>query len=179
MKKLFVRLTSASFVTVMLLVALASPAFAATNVPKAPPPATYSTPLNTFFNTPALTSSGNPGWAFFTDFSGVASAFTNSNGSTFTSQAVWSFGTQGTCTYYVYVPNGNATANVGYGIFTPGFAGIGESRVAVVGINQNSVIGFVLLGTFSGVNQVQVSNNNGETGTDIGVGRANSLKVVC
>jgi hypothetical protein len=131
------------------------------------------------YYTPSLTNNGAPGWAYFTDSNGVPSAYTNSNGSTYTSQAVWSFSQLGGCNFYVYVPAGNATANISYGFFQPGIAGIGETRVGSTAVNQNNVTGWVWLGAWNGINQVQFSNNDGQTGTNIGVGVSQSLEAVC
>lgn len=94
-----------------------------------------------------------------------------SNGSVNTAGAAWAFGTTGeSCTLLVYVPKGGATASIAYGIFTP------SGRRALVVVNQNTASGLVNIGTYTGgISSVSLSNNNGSTGTLIGIGARSSL----
>lgn len=78
------------------------------------------------------------------------------------------------------MPAGHATAIIGYGIYEPGPLHIGQTRIAVATLNQDPVQGFQSIGTYgSGIDEVDVANSDGATGTQIGVGVVSSLKQVC
>lgn len=122
----------------------------------------------------SLQTFGSPGWTNFTDDLGNAAAFTSTNGSTRTAQATWDFSST-SCQIFVYVPSGHATGSVGYGLFS------GSTRTRVVSINQNPVQGFQFLANGTNTTRVQMSNNTGATGTQIGVGTnvGDSLEIIC
>jgi hypothetical protein len=64
---------------------------------------------------------------------------------------------------WVYVPSGDANAN-------PAYYGVNDAGgTAIVPVDQASVTGWVALGSFSSPNSVNLANNDGQTGTFVGV----------
>lgn len=161
-----------------LIVGFATPTFAMSG-PSAGSVGSHSHSVAPFssdnFFAPALSGT----WNFFNDNNGVPSGWTQSHGSIATAGAIWNFPTtsSSTCQIWIYVPVSvsNATATIGYGIFTS------SRRIAVININQNtSPGGWIQIWTGSGVTHVQLANNDGQTTTRIAVGTtATSLEVFC
>lgn len=64
---------------------------------------------------------------------------------------------------WVYVPSGDANAN-------PAYYGVNHAGgTTIVPVDQASVTGWVALGSFSSPNSVNLANNDGQTGTFVGV----------
>lgn len=173
----------ASFFTVgLLIIGFVNPVFASSKSSLAVKPGIKAPhtvvphAVRDNYYAPTLTGT----WHGFTDGNGQPAAWTPTNGSTSNASAVWQFsGTNGdiSCQIWIYVPVGNATATIGYGFYTP------TGRSKVITIDQSRLSGWIQLGTTdnNNVHQVQFTNNNGQTGKQIGVGTAQipSLEVYC
>ncbi|GER89834.1 hypothetical protein KDW_39960 [Dictyobacter vulcani] len=185
MHKLFARIIPPLASALVLLIGGVEPALAANSSVTSSQHAIIAShhtlaPLSgTYHVTPVLTNHGNPGWAYFTDYDGVPSAYTDSNGNVQTSSAVWHIPSgidTRSCDFSVYVPTPNGTANISYGFYN------GSTRVAVINVDQNlyqPTDPWVYLTSGRTITAVQFSNNNGQKGTRIGVGQYNSLELDC
>jgi hypothetical protein len=120
-------------------------------------------------------------WTGFTDLNGVPSAYANSNGSNNTAEASWWISVpQSDCQLWIYVPEGHATATVGYGLYHA-FLG-GQLREAVWSTDQNNDYGWTRLGGTlpTDVDEIDMANSDGQTNTQVGVGTSGtSLEVYC
>ncbi|HEU5440353.1 MAG TPA: hypothetical protein VFU88_13765 [Ktedonobacterales bacterium] len=116
-------------------------------------------------------SSGNPSvtgsWNSFTDGYGTPSWWQWTEGSNLTAGATWSFSTSSPCAVAVYIPNGNATANVNFGV------NLYNGTRSLRGVNESAIDGWALLFKWgqlpSSPQWINVSNNTGNYNQQLGI----------
>jgi hypothetical protein len=119
------------------------------------------------------------GWSYTVDRNGFNNEYTLSNGNTSCAYVNWYLSgtpTRSTCNYYVFVPGAyaNATAVI------PGLWNSSGKKFYGTSINEAKYTDvLVYIGTFTNINHVSISDNNGQTGTYIGLGTDGSLYVTC
>ena len=118
-------------------------------------------------------------WQYGVDPAGFYTAYTPSNGGQNCANADWyldngSYPTSHSCNYWVFIPNYNATATA----MVPGLWDTNGTKYYGNPINeQNYYDQWAYIGWFANINHVNIGDNDGETGTYLGLGTSASLLV--